>query len=242
LGIRYVGSVNFVLIHGGAHGAWCWQPLIRELEKKRHRGFAVNLPGTRDNPVPPSLATTEACLQCVDAFIRRLRLRRFTLVGHSIAGFWLPVVAEKYAARIRETIFLAAAVLKPGERGLDIIPKNRRRAYLAASRWPERGLLPGFSEARRRFFNDLSPGRARMAFARLTPQSLLPYLTPATVDPADLTGRQRYLLCGRDATFPPALARIFAAKLGVEPEVLDAGHDVMLSQPRRLAEQLLKPA
>ncbi|MGO9587618.1 MAG: alpha/beta fold hydrolase [Limisphaerales bacterium] len=236
---RHISGVNYLLIHGGAHGAWCWEPLIAELTQRRHRGFALDLPGTKSNPVPPSRATTEACLQSVDAFLRKTRLRRFTLVGHSIAGFWLPAVAEKYASRITETIFLAAAVLAPGERGIDVIPKNRRSAYLTAGHNMEPCLSLLFPEARRRFFNDMPLPHARAAFSRLTPQSLLPYLTPAIIDPASLTGRKRYLLCRQDATFPPALARSFATKLNVVPEEIDAGHDVMLSCPRLLADHLL---
>lgn len=232
--------MNFLLIHGGAHGAWCWERLIKELEKRHHRGFAVDLPGTRNNPARPSQVTTEACLQCVDAFVRKTRLRRFVLVGHSIAGFWLPAVSYKYADRIRETIFLAAAVLAPGERGIDLIPENRRSTYQAAQRRREPCLSPGWLEARRRFFNDLPLARARAAFSRLTPQSILPYLTTAVIDPAALPGRKRYFLCLRDATFPPALARSFAAKLKVVPEEMDAGHDVMLSQAPLLAEYLLR--
>ena len=235
---RYVGDVNFLLIHGGAHGAWCWDPLIRELKKRRHQGFALNLPGAEGNPTPPAQVTIEAYLHCTDAFLRKTKLRRFTLVGHSIAGFWLPNVAEKYAARIDETIFLAAAVLASGERGIDVIPKSRRTAYLAVARKREPGLLPTFAEARRRFFNDMTISQSRAAFTRLTPQSVLPYLTPASINPAALPGRKRYLLCRRDATFPPALARSFAARLNVVPEELNAGHDVMLSNPRLLADHL----
>jgi len=36
---------NFVLIHGGAHGAWCWKPLMKELAKAGHRGFAFDFDG-----------------------------------------------------------------------------------------------------------------------------------------------------------------------------------------------------
>ena len=239
-GFRYVGRVTFLLIHGGGHGAWCWEPLTPELESRGHRGFAVNLPGAEGNPVPASQAGTEACLECVDAFLRETHLRRFTLVGHSIAGFWLPALAQKYASLIVETVFLAAAVLAPGERGIDVIPKSRRDAYLAAGRRKEPCFLPPFPEARRRFFNDLPLAQARAAFSRLRPQSLLPYLTPATVDPATLPCRKRYVLCRRDATFPPALARRFAARLNVIPQEIEGGHDVMLSRPRALANRLLR--
>ena len=118
-------------------------------------------------------------------------------------------------------------VLVPGERGIDVIPRNRRAAYLAAGRRREPFILPHFPEARWRFFNDLPLAQARAAFSRLRPQSLLLYLTPAVVDPATLSGRKRFMLCRQDATFPPALARRFAANLNVLPQEIESGHDVM---------------
>ncbi len=51
--IRYVSGVNFLLIHDGVHGAWCWEPLISELKKRRHGGIALNLPGAKVIPSHP---------------------------------------------------------------------------------------------------------------------------------------------------------------------------------------------
>ena len=36
---------EYVLVHGAAHGAWCWEALGRRLVAKGHRVVAVDLPG-----------------------------------------------------------------------------------------------------------------------------------------------------------------------------------------------------
>ena len=35
---------TFVLIHGGYHGGWCWQPVVEELARRGHRAIAPDLP------------------------------------------------------------------------------------------------------------------------------------------------------------------------------------------------------
>jgi alpha-beta hydrolase superfamily lysophospholipase len=37
--------MRFVLVHGAAHGAWCWERLIGELTRLGHEAIAVDLPG-----------------------------------------------------------------------------------------------------------------------------------------------------------------------------------------------------
>ena len=37
--------MRFVLIHGGYHGAWCWDRLTPELEKLGHQALSIDLPG-----------------------------------------------------------------------------------------------------------------------------------------------------------------------------------------------------
>ena len=38
--------MRFVLIHGGFHGAWCWERLIPELEDRAMQAVAIDLPAT----------------------------------------------------------------------------------------------------------------------------------------------------------------------------------------------------
>ncbi|MDB5970608.1 MAG: esterase [Hydrocarboniphaga sp.] len=34
--------MRFVLVHGGCHGAWCWEKLIPELRKRGHEAVAID--------------------------------------------------------------------------------------------------------------------------------------------------------------------------------------------------------
>ena len=37
--------MRFILIHGGFHGAWCWDRVVPELERLGHQALALDLPG-----------------------------------------------------------------------------------------------------------------------------------------------------------------------------------------------------
>jgi alpha-beta hydrolase superfamily lysophospholipase len=55
--------MRFVLIHGGFHGAWCWERTIPELERLGHEAIAIDLPGhgeRRDERSPLPTAVTRS--------------------------------------------------------------------------------------------------------------------------------------------------------------------------------------
>lgn len=233
---------EFLFIHGGSHGAWCWERLIASLEGLGHRGHALDLPGAGEDPTPRETVTVAAYLDAVDRFVGERDLADFVLVGHSIAGGLLPEVVMRHVERVREVVFLAALVLDRGERLIDFIPQDRRPSYFERAEASGDGTLRvGFEEARRRFFDGLPEEDARACFARLTPQPFGVYLEPAAMSARDVPCRKRYVVCLRDVTFPPALCRELAAKLGGEVVEIDAGHGVMLSHPEELARRLLEP-
>jgi len=105
---------DFVLVHGGSHGAWCWADLIAELERLGHRAYALDLPGHGDEPTPRASVTLDAYVAAVEHFIADRHLDDFTPVGHSIAGMILPDVVSRCDARVSEVVFLAALVLDAG--------------------------------------------------------------------------------------------------------------------------------
>ena len=49
---------TFALIHGAWHGAWCWERLAAELERRGHRAVAVDLPC--DDPAATTPSGPEA--------------------------------------------------------------------------------------------------------------------------------------------------------------------------------------
>ncbi len=237
---------DFLLIHGGCHGAWCWERLILALAALGHRGFALDLPGAGDDPTPRDQVTVEACLDAVDRFVAELVETRglgdFVLVGHSIHGMLIPGIALRHPGRVRKVVFLAALVLDCGERAIDFIPEARRPSYFEkAAATGDNTLSVGFEDAWRRFFTGLPEAEARACYSRLTPQPLGVYLEPAKVSARDLDLPKRYVVCLRDVTFSPELCRRLGAKLGGSVVEIDAGHGPMLTHPAELARLLATP-
>ncbi len=232
---------DFVFIHGGLHGAWCWNPLISELEKRGHRGFAFDLPGHGDDPTPRFTVTFDAYAAAANRFLKSRDFDSLVLVGHSIAGMLLPEVARDNAETVTEVVFLAALVLDQGEAAIDLIPESRRSSYFdMADQSHDRTISVAFADAYARFFTDLPEKEARRYFKLLTPQPFAPYLEPARLSARDIAVRRRYILCSRDRTFPRDLCLSLSTKLGGDLQEIDADHDVMLSRPDELARLLIE--
>lgn len=232
---------DIVLIHGGSHGAWCWDGVKGELEQLGWRGHALDLPGAGEDPTPRKSVTLENSISAVNDFIRQQDLNDFVLVGHSLAGILLPEVIAANRGKVRKAIYVAAFILDEGERAIDLVsPERRPDYYRLADESSERSLMLPYNVARERFFNDLSEEDAQTAYAKLTPQPLAPYLQPATHGAAEFVSLSSYIICQQDQNLPRSLCTIYAQKLGGQTEVIDAGHDVMLSKPKELAAMLTR--
>lgn len=232
--------MTLLLVHGGLHGAWCWEPIRAELSELGVRTEALDLPGHGDDPTPRSSVTLDSYVQAVNGYILQHDLRDLVLVGHSIAGMSLPMIAAANEERIDEVVFLAALVLEKGERGIDLIPEDRRPRYFQqAEASADNTISVDFESAHARFFNHLNADTARRYFAKLNPQPLAPYLEPSPISADSIRARKRYILCTDDRTFSPEQCRPMAAKLGAVPEEIESDHDAMLSHPVELAALLL---
>ncbi|MEM7112868.1 MAG: alpha/beta fold hydrolase, partial [Chloroflexota bacterium] len=225
---------DFVLVHGGYHGAWCWEATIEALEAQGHCGFAFDLPGHGADLTPRETVGREAYIEKTAVFICSLTLDNFVLVGHSLAGTFLFDVAALFPERISELILVAALVLNAGERAIDLIPESRRYSYYeVAEKTADYSLIVDFDRAFQLYFNDLEIAQARTAYDKLTPQPFKVYLDPVTSVPLNVP--IRYLICQQDQALPPAACLEWAAKVSAFVHYIDAGHDVMLSQPQALA-------
>lgn len=231
---------NFLLIHGGSHGAWCWEKLIRELHYKGHKAFALDLPGHGLDTTCRNAVNRDAYIAAVTGYIDKLQLVELTLVGHSLAGIILPDLASQRFAQIKNIIFLAALVLKKGEIALDLIPSERRINYIEmAQKSSDNTFTVAKEVARKRFFNDLSDEEADFYYSKLTPQPLDPYLDNATIDPYFKGQKIRYFICKDDMALPKNVCASCAEKLSIIPELINTGHDPMLSAPKLLADLLV---
>lgn len=230
---------TLLLVHGGSHGAWCWEGVTPLLESRGYDVATLDLPGSGSDPTPRASLTLDDSVGAIVAAVDRIPSGDVVLVGHSIGGMPLPAVAEERPGRVTGIVFVAAMVLMAGERGIDLIPEDRRPSYSAmAAASGENSLLPGFDEAWRRFFPSLPQADARAVYGRLTPQPLGPYLQPARVGIEEVACPRAYVLIEQDVTFPEPVAASFAARAGVAPVRFAGDHCLMLTDPRGLVTAL----
>ncbi len=189
--------MDIVLVHGSYHGAWCWDRLTPELERRGHRVIAVNLPIS-----DPALGAADYAQTVEDAIPRRSKP---IVVGHSMAGLVIPVVASHRT--VRRLIFLAAFLPSPGLSAMDqrssepidgkVAPKTAEWTDLGDDVW-----MVGPTTATELFFHDASPADARWATQRLRPQSyrVMHETTPLTTWP-DVD--RRSIVCGTTVRSTP---------------------------------------
>lgn len=218
---------NFGLVHGGGFGAWCWSRVIPELETLGHRATAVDL------TVEEFAAGAARCAEVAShAFAQ---VDDIVVVGHSIAGLIIPLLASTRSVRC--LIFLHALLPRPGQSVVDQVTAqpdmfNPDLATITTPFWEDEAVAVRF------LLHDCQPEVAHDAFRRLRPE-------PGVLG-REITPLQRwpdvpsaYIVCADDRIANPAWARRVARqRLGVAAIEIPGGHCPMLSRPKQLAEAL----
>ena len=232
--------MRFVLVHGGFHGAWCWEKLIPELQKRGHEAVAIDLPGhgKRVNEEATLAAYRDAVVEVIEP--------GDVLVGHSMGGFAVSVAADATTDRLAHVMYLDAGLPIEGQpmksagagnlsgraSAIEIIDEGRRMRFTS-------------DEAATAFFyHDCSPELAHWACSMLTPQPLAPLMEPISIPRFWAANLPRSLILCRESRSGSgggeASLKQTAARLGVEPFWMDTSHSPFLSQPGACAELMLE--
>ena len=225
--------MDIVLVHGAYHGAWCWDFLTPVLERLGHRSITVDLPIS-----DPMLGAADYARLIEDAMDPDTES---VLVGHSMAGLVIPLVAA--SRRVRKLVFLASMLPSPGksvneQRGVEHIDGRLPPVH---AEWTDLGddvWMVGPHTATELFFHDAPAAVARWATQRLRPQSyrVLTEITPLTAWP-DVESLS--IVCRDDRAINPVWVRSAAReRLGVEAIELPGGHSPFLTRPAELARLL----
>ncbi len=227
---------TFALVHGGWHGAWCWERLTPELEALGHRVTAMDLPIDDSSASFDDYAAVacDALSDCSDDDL--------IVVGHSLGGMTVPLVAQQRPTR--RLVYLCALIPVPGK------PMAEQMAEEPEMLNPEytKGLGEKDSEGRRswidkeraRFhlFGDCDEGTAAVAIPRLRPQALYPYRLPCSLSSYPAVA-STYIVCAEDRMVNPDWSRRIAhERLGADLIEMPGSHSPFLSRPRDLAELL----
>jgi pimeloyl-ACP methyl ester carboxylesterase len=222
---------TFGLVHGGGFGAWCWERVMPELAARGHHVATVDL-----TPDDWGAGATRCAAVVADALAW---IDDLVLVGHSLAGLIIPLVAAERP--VRRLVFLHALLPRPGQSVVDQLgtePDMFNAEMFAVQRpfWEDEEV------ANRFLLHDCTPQVAHDAFRRLRPE---PGVLGREVTPLQTWPQARcaYIVCTGDRTATPAWARRAAReRLGVEPIEIASGHCPFLSRPRELAEALVRCA
>jgi pimeloyl-ACP methyl ester carboxylesterase len=218
------------LVHGGSHGAWCWEQLVPVLAKLGHQGVAVDL------PMDDLETDLSACAQGVAEQLAGHDVG--LLVGHSIAGTFLPLAAALVKPKLM--VFLCAMVPVEGQSLADQQAADASMVSfpydMIRDEWG-RTLAPP-DVARALYYSDCTDDVVDAAVARLRPQAgtVRTAVFPAGGWP-DIPAA--YIVCADDPVVSPDWCRRVAQeRLGVQPLELPGGHSPMLSRPDALARLL----
>ncbi len=227
---------TFALVHGAWHGAWCWERLTPELEALGHRVITMDLPITDPSASYDDYADT------VCAALASSRADDVILVGHSMGGLTVPLVAAQRP--IKRLVYLCALVPIPGQ---PFTQQMRDDEEMLNPDYPK-GLGQKDSDGRRSWvddelaafhlFGDCDDDTASAAVTRLLPQATYPYGVPCSLTAfpdVDCT----YVVCGEDRIVNPEWSRRTARdRLGADIVELPGSHSPFLSRPKALAEVL----
>lgn len=246
-----------LLVHGGAHGAWCWEPLLARLDGTAHAvdlpPTAIRRPATRHSS-PPELATLTTA-DWADAVLHeadRLGWDHFVLVGHSLAGLTIPTVARRAPERVRHLVFVSAMIPPEGGSALDAYNPDHHEQALASiddARPPDSDSEPGAAGLpenliRTMFCNDMTDEQTRFVLDHCGNEVFGTLTEPVTRAGIPPTIESTYVQLRRDQALPPdtqaRMIEMLRASPGnpVSTVELDSGHDVMISHPELLAPVL----
>ena len=234
---------TFVLIHGGGHGGWCWEPVAARLAQAGHRVHAPTLTGLaeRRHLAGPAI-TLDTHIADGLALLHGEDLSDVILVGHSYGGMVMTGMADRAGDRVRRLVYLDAAIPADGEALVDLSPglqtfnDVRMVDGTALGLWPDAALLGqlyGIGDA------DL----AAWVLPRLTPHPWRTFETALHLqDPARLARIPRAIVnCAATLARRPADKRD-RWLAGDFVRTVDAGHDLMLTEPALVTSLLLEIA
>ena len=235
---------TYVLVHGGAHGGWCYGPVAGVLRSAGHDVHAPTLTGLGDRShlLRPGI-DLDTHIDDVVAVLHYEALRDVILVGHSYGGMVITGVADRAADRVGHLVYLDAATPVDGQSLVDIAGPmmEAARAGGRVVDGVELVLFPGTEPLPHYGVTD--PDAIAWMDERLTPHPWQCFEQPLrlTNEAALWAIPQSHIVCTSTlATRDPA--RMEAARAAGRLWDIDTGHDLMITEPEAVAALLLKVA
>jgi len=234
---------TYVLVHGGGHGGWCYQPVARRLRAKGHEVYAPSLTGLgdREHLLNPSV-DLDTHITDIVKLLQFEDLRDVVLVGHSYGGMVITGIADRATDRIANLVYLDAAYPQNGQSLVDHAGPHmlaaRKRARVVNG--IELVLFPG--EDPMNFYGVTDPKQIEWMKPKLTPHPWKCFEQKLVLNNEAAMRRipQSFIVCSSRMN-DEGRVTLKALSNGRYWEI-DTGHDLMISEPQFVTDALLRLA
>ena len=225
----------YLLVHGAFRGGWSWYKVRDLLRNKGHEAFAPDLTGAGTKSALNSHEITlSTWVKDITDVVEATGIDDVIMVGHSQGGIIIQAVAEEIPDRISKLVFIDAPVLKNGECALDSFPHHVKKVRGETPRDVLINPIP-LKES-----DELSAEDVEWINERLTAVPTNPSFQKLTISKSARIPH-RYFFCSKTPpVYPASFTRKRFDREGIEYELIDAGHDVIMSKPQLIADILTK--
>jgi pimeloyl-ACP methyl ester carboxylesterase len=235
---------NYVLVHGGGHGGWCYDKVARRLRAAGHDVYTPTLTGLGERKHLLSAETNLSThiTDVVNVLIYE-DLREVILVGHSYGGMVITGVADSAAERIQELVYLDAAHPADGQSLVDTAPMAMAFARSSSQTidgvelvmWPNDEMVAAMGAT--------DPDDVAMLRAKMVPHPWKCFDEPLVLK----NGRSAFELPRTNINCSANLRNSAAADRanqvsGDRNYEIDTGHDIMVTEPDWLTATLIEIA
>lgn len=228
------------LIHGAWHGAWAWEKLIPVLEARGFTVHAPDLPG-HGNGFDLTQQTLENYRDHIVALLDQVSSPA-VLVGHSMSGAILSMVAEKCPEKIHRLVYVSAYLVPNGQSLATLMQKDTEsEAAKFSKKLPDAAaVLMSEDGLRTAVYNGCDAEDINAAIIRVHPQAITTFTTEIHVtDEKFGTVPRAYVECGRDKAISIDMQRQMQTTIPCFPVfTLNAGHVPQTEMPEDLADAI----
>jgi pimeloyl-ACP methyl ester carboxylesterase len=232
---------HFVFIHGAWHGGWCWEGVIKELERAGHTAEAPTMPGHQPTDDRSKVTFQDYVNKIVS--VLKAKTTPVVMVAHSSAGFLLQSAVPKAAQKVERLVFLNAFILPNGKSQFDLVPPEVAQGMTAAANASSEKSVPVNEDFVR---NMLMAGESKekqdALIKRLVPQPIALFTTRVNTQEFDkLKIPKSVVFCKGDVSLPPGAYLGMAQGLGKHELIeVEGGHETLFTNPKVVADGLLK--
>lgn len=235
---------TYVLVHGGGGGGWVWGRLAPLLRAAGHAVYTPTLTGVgeRAHLLRPDTGL-ETHLADILGVLKYEDLRDVILVGHSYGGMVITGVADRASDRISQLVYLDAATPLNGESLVDLSPELMELARRDARMENGVEVVLGPQSQATRQVGSQDADIVGWKAGRQTAHPWITFAQPLRLNDEAAVARipRTNINCTSTLRIRPK-DKVQRALTADRVWEIDTTHDLMITEPQKVAEMLLSLA